>query len=234
MTAELGDLAGGLLAYVNSDPYYDYQGPGENYRNKPRGNMSNPQGTVERAQAFDRFVGVQENFHNPGDQDEKKNKNLVPFQTPPDRFEHADFEGRENQVFTDQLFPFALKQVAIFHHHRHEEMRLKHADAGAEGIVKAVTPRLDPKHDPDNREVEKEDQVRHAGVGKRDRDNCGAARYRPVRRGIESSAPDHDTAKLAAIKMRHRVDVALVVKAALDGVRRFVGRSVSFVCHAGE
>ena len=65
MTAELGDFAGGLLAYVNSDPYYDHQGPGENHRDEPRGNMPNPQGAVECAKAFDRFVGVQENFHNP-------------------------------------------------------------------------------------------------------------------------------------------------------------------------
>ena len=122
--------------------------------------------------------------------------------------------------------------MAIFHHHRDEEMRLEHADPGAKGIVKAVTARLDPEHDPDDREVEKEDQVRHAGVGKRDRDDGGAARHGPVRRRVEAGAPDHDPAELAAIKVRHGVDVALVIKAALDGVRRFVGRSVSFVRHA--
>ena len=111
-------------------------------------------------------------------------------------------------------------------------MGLEHADTGAEGVIKTVTPRLDPEHDPDDREVKKEDQVRHAGVGKRNRDNCGAARHGPVRRGIEASAPNHDATELAAIKVRHGVDIALVVKAALDGVRRFVGRSVSFVRHA--
>jgi len=118
--------------------------------------------------------------------------------------------------------------MAIFHHHRDEEMGLEHADAGAESIVKAITPRFDPEHDPDDREVEKENKMWHTGVGKCNRDNCGATRYSPVRRGVEASAPDHDPTELAAIKVRHGIDIALVVKATRDGVRRFV----SFVRHA--
>lgn len=43
-------------------------------------------------------------------------------------------------------------------------MRFEHADAGAEGIVKSVTPRLDPEHAPDDREIEKEDDVRHFAI----------------------------------------------------------------------
>ena len=175
---------------------------------------------------------MKENLHHPGDHDEDENEDVVALQTPPDRLERADLERWQNQIFADQFLPFALQQMPILHHHRHEKMRLEHAHPGAKGVVESIASRLDPEHDPDDREVEKEDDVRHAGVGKRDGENRRGARDRPVGRRVEPRPPDHDPAELAAVKVRHRVDVALVVKTALDRVRRFVGRSVSFVRHA--
>ncbi len=67
----------------------------------------------------------------------------------------------QNQIFADQFLPFALQHVAIFHDHRDEKMRLEHPHAGAKSVVETVTPRLDPEHDPDDGEIEKEDEVRH-------------------------------------------------------------------------
>src|SRR5205823_14220238 len=86
-------------------------------------------------------------------------------------------------------------------------------DAGAERVIKPVTPRFDPEHDPDDREVEKENQVRDLAVRKGDGDNRRAAGDGPIRRDIEPLPPDHDATQLAAIKMRHGVDVARIVKA---------------------
>ena len=55
---------------------------------------------------------------------------------------------------------------------------------------------------------------------------------RPVRRDVEPLPPDHDAAEFAAIKVRHRVDVARIVKALCS---EMVASSVSagnvFSCH---
>ena len=112
-------------------------------------------------------------------------------------------------------------------------MRFEHADTRAECVVKTVTPRLDPEHHPDNREIEKENDVRHFAVRKRDGDNGRAAGDGPVRRDVEPLPPDHDASEFAAIKMRHRIDVTRIVKALLQGDRRFVGQAGCnvFSCH---
>src|SRR6185437_15183692 len=82
-------------------------------------------------------------------------------------------------------------------------------------------------------EIEKEDQMRHFTIGEGDCDNGRAAGDGPVRGDIESLPPDHDAAELAAIKMRHRVDVARVVKALLPRDGRFVRRAgIVLSCHA--
>lgn len=100
-------------------------------------------------------------------------------------------------------------------------MSFEHADARTEGVVKTVTPRFDPEHAPDDREIEKEDDVRHFAIRKRDGDNRRAARDRPIRRDIKPLTPDHDAAELAPVKVRHRIDVAWIVKALLERDGRF-------------
>src|SRR5438874_1860227 len=112
-------------------------------------------------------------------------------------------------------------------------MRFQHRDPCAERIVKAIARRFNPKHDPDDREIEKENDVGHGRVGKRDRDNGGAAGDGPVGDDVESLPPDHDSTHLAAIKVRHRIDVARIVKAALERNRRLLTYSwcAVFSCH---
>src|ERR1700730_17401386 len=100
-------------------------------------------------------------------------------------------------------------------------MSLEHADARTEGVVKTVTPRFDPEHAPDDREIEKEDDVRHFAVRKGDGDNRGAARDCPICRDIEPLPPDHDAPELASVKVRHRIDVPWIVKALLERDGRF-------------
>jgi len=176
---------------------------------------------------------VQENFRDPSHQNENENENVVAFQPSSDRFQFADLEAGQNQIFADELFPFALKQLPIFHHHRDEEMRFQHADAGAEGIVEPIASRLDPEHHPDYGEIEKEDDVRDFASGKRDRNDGGAAGDRPIGGDVEPLPPDHDPSHFAAIKMRHRVDVARIINAALQRDRRLIDRLAwyLFSCH---
>ena len=175
--------------------------------------MPDAKSAIESADGVDRLARVQENFHDPRDHNEDENENVVAFQPAPDGFEFADLERRQDQIFADQFLPFALQEVPVFHDHGDEEMRLEHAHPRAKSVVEPVTPRLDPEHDPDDREIEKENEMRNAGVGKSDRDDGRAARDRPVRRRVEPGAPDHDAAEFAAVKMRHRIDVALVIQA---------------------
>ena len=112
-------------------------------------------------------------------------------------------------------------------------MRFQHPDPRAECVVEPIASRFDPEHDPNDREIEKENDVGHGRVGKRDRDNRGAAGNGPVGRDVEPLPPDHDSAHLAAIKVRHRIDVARIVKAALEGNGCLLTYSWSaiFSCH---
>ena len=112
-------------------------------------------------------------------------------------------------------------------------MGFQHPDPRAERIVKAVASRLDPEHYPNDREIEKENNVRDPRVGERDRDNGGAAGNRPVGRDIEPLPPNHNPPHFATIKMRHRVDIAGIVEASLErNGRLFVyGWSAVFSCH---
>ena len=169
--------------------------------------MTDSKRVIKIAHAIHRRRPVQKNLRDPRDQDQDENENVIAFQPSPDRLEFADLERRQNQIFADQFFPFALQHVAIFHHHRDEKMRFEHAHPRAKRVVKTVTARLDPEHHPDDREIEKENDVRHFAIRKRDRDDGGAARDRPVRGDVEPLPPDHDAPKFAAVKMRHRIDV---------------------------
>jgi PTS system nitrogen regulatory IIA component len=195
--------------------------------------VADAQGTIKIGNAIHRVIGMEKDLRYPRDHNENKDESVVTLQTASDCLELGDFETGKNQIFADELFPFALEHIAIFHHHRHEKVRFEHPNPRAESIVKAITPRLDPKHSPNDGEVEKEDDVRDPGVGEGDRDNGGAAGNGPVRGDIEPLPPDHDPADLAAIKMRHRIDVTRVVQAPLQRDGRFIGRRARnvFSCH---
>ena len=112
-------------------------------------------------------------------------------------------------------------------------MRFQHPDPRAEGIVKAIAPRFDPEHHPDDREIEKENDVRDRRVGESDGDNGSAAGNGPVGGDVESLPPDHDPPHFAAVKMRHRVDVTGIVETPLkrDGRLLVRGWCAVFSCH---
>src|SRR5262245_35826363 len=103
-------------------------------------------------------------------------------------------------------------------------MRLQHADPGAESIIKAVTPSLDPEHHPNDGEIEKENDVRDLAISKGNRDNGGAAGDGPVCRDVEPLPPDHDAPEFAAIEMRHGIDITRIVDAPLQRNGCFVFR----------
>ena len=113
-------------------------------------------------------------------------------------------------------------------------MRFQHSHPGTESIVKPITPAFDPEHHPNDREIEKENDVRDVAISKSDGDNGGAAGDGPVRRDIEPLPPDHDAREFAPIKMRHGIDVAGIVNAALQRNGCFVGRGGRgvFCCHS--
>src|SRR5438034_10264419 len=96
-------------------------------------------------------------------------------------------------------------------------MRFQHADTRAEGVVKTVASRFDPKQHPDDGEIEKENDVRHLASGKCDGDDGGGAGYRPVGSDVEPLPPDHDPTHFAAIKVRNGVDISLIEDYAVDG-----------------
>ena len=233
MGAELGNLAGGFFAYVNRDRDHSDERAGENKGHQPGRDVADTQCPIKCTQTVHGMLGVQKNLGYPRHQNENENENVIPFQSPSDRLEFANLEAGQNQVFADQLLPFALKQIPIFHNHGHEEMRLEHANARAEGVIEPVPTRLDPEHYPDDGEIEKEDDVRHFASGKRDRNDGSAAGDGPIGGDVEPLAPDHDASHFAPIKVRHRVDVTRIIKAALQRDRCLFGRHVCclFSCH---
>ena len=216
MSAEFGNFAGRFPANVNRNRRDDEQGSHEDERHQPRWNVTDVERMVKRAQSFDRLVRMQEYFRYPRHHDEDENENVIPLQSAADCFQPADLEAGQNEILANQFFPFALEQLPVFHHHRNEKMRFEHADPCAKRVVKPVAPRFDPEHHPDNRQIEKENNVRHVPIGKRNGDDGGAAGDGPVRGNVEPLSPDHDPGQLAAVKMRHSVDVTRIVNAALQ------------------
>src|ERR1700726_5216222 len=91
---------------------------------------------------------MQKNLRDPRHHNKNENENVIALQPAPDCFQLADLEAGQNQIFADELFPLALEQVSIFHHHRHEEMRFEHANARPEGVIESITAGPDPKHTP--------------------------------------------------------------------------------------
>ena len=143
--------------------------------------MSHAQRMIKPNQAVHGHRRVQENFRDPRHQNENENEHVIPFQAASHCFQLADFEAGQDQIFADEFFPFALKHLAIFHHHRHQEMRFEHTHARAECVVETVTARLDPEQHPNNGQIKKEDDVRHFAGGKGNGNNGGAAGDGPVR-----------------------------------------------------
>jgi len=115
-------------------------------------------------------------------------------------------------------------------------MRFQHPHPRAECVVKPVTPAFDPEHYPNDGEIEKENDVRDLAIRKGNGDDGGAAGDGPVGRDVEPLPPDHDAPELAAIEMRHGIDVARVVQAALQRNGCFVGGGGSglFCCHGSS
>src|SRR5207248_1568495 len=91
-----------------------------------------------------RRAGVQEYFRYPRHQDENEYENVIAFQAPPDGFQFADLEARQNQIFANELFPFTVEHLAIFHYHGDKKMRFEHSNTRAKGIIETVTTRFDP------------------------------------------------------------------------------------------
>ena len=234
MRAKLGDFAGGLFTDVNSDGNDTDKRAHENHRHEPRRDVPDAQRVIKRYEIIDWRTGVQKDFRQPRDQDQDENEHVIPFHPAPDCFQFRDLKAGQNQIFAYELFPFALKQLAIFHYHRDKKVRFEHADARAKGVVKTVSARFDPEQHTNDGQVKKENDVRHFARGKRDCNNGGAAGDGPVGRHIQPLPPYHDPPQFAPIKMRHRVDIARVVNAPLQGNCPFLFRRYRCIlsCHS--
>jgi len=232
--AELGDFAGGTSADVNGDRSDANESAHENRRHEPRRDVSDAQRVIKRYEIVDRRSGVQKDLRQPRDQDQDENEHVIAFHPASDRFQFRDLEAGQNQILAYELFPFALKQFAIFHHHRDKKMRFEHPNARAKGIVKTVSARFDPEQHSNDSEVKKENNVRHFAGGKSDCNNGSAAGDRPVGRHIQSLPPYHAPSQLAPIKMRHRVDIARIVNAPLQRNCPFLFRRYRCIlgCHS--
>ena len=139
MRAKLRDFAGGPFTDVNGDGNDTDKRAHENRGHEKRLDVPDTEGVIKRYDIGDRRTGVQKDFCEPRDQDQDEDEHVIPFHPASDRFQFRDLEAGQNQIFAYELFPFALKQFAIFHDHRDKKMRFKHADAGAEGVVKTVS-----------------------------------------------------------------------------------------------
>ena len=58
MAAKLRDFTGTFSADVNRDPDYDQEGADKNNCDQPLGNMTDPQGAIERPHRVDRLARV--------------------------------------------------------------------------------------------------------------------------------------------------------------------------------
>ena len=108
MGAELRNFAGRFFADVNRDADDGRKSANKDERNQPRRDMANSQRAIEIGHAFHRVRRVEKDFRDPRHQNENENENVIAFQSATDRFQLADFETRQDQIFADQFFPFAL------------------------------------------------------------------------------------------------------------------------------
>src|SRR5947199_9902028 len=117
---------------------------------KPRRIVPDAQILIKRNVIVNLRAGVQEYFRYPRHQDENEYENVIAFQAPPEGFQFADLEAGQNQIFANELFPFTVEHLAIFHHHGDKKMRFEHSNTRAKGIIETVTTRFDPYQYPDD------------------------------------------------------------------------------------
>src|SRR5438445_6086535 len=141
---ELLDFSGLVLADVNRNGNHSDKCAGKNQRHQPGRYVPDAQSLIKRNEIVNRRAGVQKYFRYPRHQDENEYENVIAFQAPPDGFQFADLEARQNQIFANELFPFTVEHLAIFHYHGDKKMRFEHSNTRAKGIIETVTTRFDP------------------------------------------------------------------------------------------
>jgi len=109
MTAEFGNFPGSFATNINGDPDHRNQRAAEDDCDQPGGNVTYAQCAIESPNGIDWLARVQINFHDPCDHNEDEDENVVALQSTSDRFEFADFERRQDQIFADEFLPFALQ-----------------------------------------------------------------------------------------------------------------------------
>ena len=233
MGPELGNLAGRLFTYVDRDTNDAYQRAHEYERDQKRWNVPDAQSAIKCAETIHGRWSVQKNLRDPRHHDQDEDEYVIPLQPSPDRFQFANFEAGQNQIFAHQLFPFALQQLPIFHDHRDQEMSFEHPDSRPKRVIKAVTASFDPQHHPHDDEIEEKDNVWHVAIRERNGNDRGATGDGPVSRDIQPLPPDHDPAHFSPIEMGQGIDVTRVVNTALHRDSRFFGvtRNHVFSCH---
>ena len=234
MRAELRDLAGSTSADVNGNGNDADKGAHKNHRHHPRRDVTEAQRVIKRYDIGDRRAGVQKDFGKPRNQDQDENEHVIPFHPATDCFQFRDLEAGQNQIFADQLFPFALEQFAIFHHHWDKKMGFQHADTRAKSVVKTVSASFDPEQHGNNSQIKKENDMRHVARGESDGNNGCAAGNGPVSRYIQPLPPHHASTQFAPVKMRHRVHIARIVNAPLQRNCPFLFRRYRCIlsCHS--
>lgn len=108
MRAEFRNFARRLLADVNRDADNAGQSARENESDEPGRYVSDPQRGVEGRHTLDRGAGVEKDFRDPRNHDQDEDENVIAFQAPPDCFQFSDLERRQDEIFADEFFPFAL------------------------------------------------------------------------------------------------------------------------------
>jgi len=185
-------------------------------KRQPGGELLDSHRLIEIGERMDRLGGVEKNFQRPSQHHDAEDEDIVSLHTTPDRFESADFERGQNQILADEPPPLAVEDFRALRHHGNEEMGFQHADATAKGIVEPVTPRLDPEHDPDEHQIEKEYDVRDIPERKSKADDSRARGNCPGRGDIQPLPPNHDPPQLATVKVREGVDIAGVFEVRVD------------------
>src|SRR5262245_49112485 len=113
-------------------------------------------------------------------------------------------------------------------------MRFQHTDTIAEGVVETVATGYDPKHAPDDGQIEKEDDVSHFPVREGDSYDRRATCDCPICCNIESLTPNHDASEFSSIEVGHRVDITGIIKALLKRDCRFFTEPFWIICSCHE
>lgn len=221
--AEFVDLLAGTAKHQNDEECDRQDRSDIKPKRQPRWKLLDSHRVVEVGKRLNRPWSVKENFQRPCQHHDAKDEDIVSLHATTDRFKPADFERGKNQILADQPPPLAVEDFRTLRHHGNEKMGFQHADASAERIVKAITPCLDPEHNPDKHQIEKEYDVRYVSKRKSEADNRRARGDRPSRGDIQTLPPDHNPPELAAIEVRECVDIAGVFEVRIDVGFRGVG-----------